>query len=163
MIAVADADVLSMFGKAGGLKFLKRAFPDISIPPEVYRELLRARDIGYDFVDAIIKEVKVLNLTENEFQEFEIALKNERYLQSGELQAVVICKNRKGVLLSNDKKAGNYCNSKGIIYFDVKGILRAIYLKNIADEDDIKEIIRAIEERDNTRIKNAEEIFKQQE
>jgi predicted nucleic acid-binding protein len=160
MIAVADADILSMFGKAGALKLLKKAFPDISLPPEVYKELLRARDLGYDFVDTIIEEVEVLNLTEEEFREFETALKNEKYLQSGELQAIVICRNRGGVLLSNDRKAGSYCSSKGIIHFDVKGILRAIYLKNIANKDDIKEIIRAIEEKDNTKIKNPGEIFR---
>ncbi len=163
MIAVADADVLSMFGKIGELRLLKRAFPIISMPPEVYKELLRARDLGYDFVDAIIKEVKILNLTENESQEFENALENERYLQSGELQAIVICKNRKGILLSNDRKAGNYCDSKGVIHFDIKGILRVIYLRNIANEDDIKEVIRIIEEKDNTTIKNAGDIFKPME
>ncbi len=160
MIPVADADVLSMFGKVRELKLLKRTFPNISMPPEVYKELLRARDLGYDFVDAIIEEVNIVNLTENEFKEFEKVLEDERYLQSGELQAIVICKNRKGILLSNDRKAGNYCDSKGIIHFDIKGILRVIYLRHIANEDDIKGIIRVIEEKDNTTIKNAGDIFK---
>ncbi len=51
---------------------------------------------------------------------------NEDYIHSGELQGIVLCKYRNGVLLTNDRRAKNFCKTDNIVYFDVKGILRAL-------------------------------------
>ena len=51
---------------------------------------------------------------------------NEDYLHSGELQGIVLCKYRNGVLLTNDRRAKNFCKTDNIVYFDLKGILRAL-------------------------------------
>ena len=47
MIIVSDSDILSMFGKAGAVQHLKRLFGVIYIPPAVYEELRRAKEIGF--------------------------------------------------------------------------------------------------------------------
>jgi predicted nucleic acid-binding protein len=83
----------------------------------------------------------------------------ERYLHSGELQGIVLCKNRNGVLLTNDRRAKNFCKRTDIAYFDIKGILRAFYKENVLKEEEIRSIVKDIEEKDNTRIKGFEEIF----
>jgi len=54
MIVVADSDILSMFEKAGAVLHLKRLFGAIYIPPAVYEEIRRAKEIGFDFVDGLI-------------------------------------------------------------------------------------------------------------
>ncbi len=64
-----------------------------------------------------------------------------------------------GVLLTNDRKAKNFCKRDGIAYFDIKGILRAFYVEIVLNEEEIRSLVKEIEEKDNTRIKGFEEIF----
>ena len=46
MIAVADTDILSMFGKVKSANLLKSLFPKIYVPLAVYEELLKAYSSG---------------------------------------------------------------------------------------------------------------------
>ena len=159
MIVVADSDILSMFGKVGAVPHLKRLFEEIYIPPAVYEELRRAKEIGFDFVDELIENVSILNLSEEEYSEFVRLMEEEDYLHSGELQGIVLCKHRYGVLLTNDRRAKNFCKRDDIVYFDVKGILRAFYKKKVLEREEIRDLVETIEEKDNTRIKDFEEVF----
>jgi len=54
---IFDTDILSIFGKIDKISLLKKIFQDsdIIITFEVYNELLRAKDAGYDFVDDIFE------------------------------------------------------------------------------------------------------------
>ena len=45
------------------------------------------------------------------------------------------------------------------MYFDIKGILRVFYKKNVLESEEIKDLVEAIEEKDNTRIKGFERVF----
>lgn len=159
MIVVSDSDILSMFGKAGAVSYLKQLFGEIYIPPAVYEELRRAKEIGFDFVDELIDNVEILNLSGDEYSEYVRLVKDEQYLHSGELQGIVLCRNRNGVLLTNDRRAKNFCKRDDIIYFDIKGILRAFYKEMVFNEEETRSLVKKIEERDNTRIKGFEEIF----
>lgn len=65
-----DTDVLSMLGKVGRIDLLRYAFPGtiFSITFEVYNELLKAKEAGYDFVDGILEQgFKVLHLDSRGF------------------------------------------------------------------------------------------------
>jgi len=62
MIVVSDSDILSMFGKVGAVQHLKRLFEEIYIPPAVYEELRRAKEIGFDFVDELIDNVRIFRV-----------------------------------------------------------------------------------------------------
>jgi len=159
MIVVSDTDILSTFGKIGALKHLKRLFEEIYIPPVVYEELRRAKEIGFGFVDELIENVQVLNLSEAEYSEFVRLAEHEKYLHSGELQGIVLCTHRNGVLLTNDKKAREFCKANNIVYFDIKGILRAFYKQRLLREEEIRNLVGAIEDKDNTRIKDFEAVF----
>lgn len=159
MLVVSDTDILSMFGKAGAVQHLKRLFGDVYIPPAVYEELIRAREIGFHFVDELIENVGIMNLSDYEYSEFVHLVNDERYLHSGELQGIVLCKNRNGVLLTNDRRAKSFCKSNDIVYFDIKGILRAFYTKEVLKEEEIRDLVKNIEEKDNTQIKHFEEVF----
>ena len=159
MIVVSDSDILSMFGKVGAVKHLKRLFEEIYIPPAVYEELRRAKEIGFDFVDELIENVRILNLSEDEYPVFVRLMDDEHYLHSGELQGIVLCMHRNGVLLTNDRRAKNFCGRNNIVYFDVKGILRAFYKKKVLKREEIRDLVKEIEEKDNTWIKGFEEVF----
>ncbi|CAD6493386.1 MAG: hypothetical protein DIAAKJNI_00480 [Candidatus Argoarchaeum ethanivorans] len=159
MIVVSDSDILSMFGKVGAVQHLKRLFEEIYIPPAVYEELWRAKEIGFNFVDELVENVKILNLSEEEYSEFVRLMKDEDYLHSGELQGIVLCTHRNGVLLTNDRRAKNFCKRNNIVYFDIKGVLRAFYKKNVLEREEIRDLVEAIEEKDNTRIKDFKGVF----
>lgn len=159
MIVVSDSDILSMFGKVGAVKHLKQLFECIYIPPAVYEEVMRAKEIGFEFVDELIENIIILNLSEDEYSEFVQLLEDEDSLHSGELQGIVLCKHRNGVLLTNERKAKNFCKRNIIVYFDAKGILRAFYKKNVLKREEIRDLVNAIEEKDNTRLKDFEDVF----
>ena len=138
MITVVDTDILSMFGKVGSISILKQIFEELKVPSAVYEELLRAKEVGFSFVDDVFTDIEVINLSEDEHKEYISLIKNEKYLHKGEIQGIIICKHRSGILLTNDKKAKNFCTKNGILYFDIKGILRALFLKNILNETKYK-------------------------
>ena len=48
------------------------------------------------------------------------------------------------------------------IYNDVKGVLRAFYKKNVLEKEEIRDLVEAIEERDNTRVKDFEAVFEEE-
>ena len=160
MISVVDTDILSMFGKVESISILKSVFKELYAPIAVYEELLRAKDVGFSFVDDVVNDLEIISLNEEEYREYIISLKNERYLHKGELQGIIICKHRNGIFLTNDKKAKNFCKSNGILYFDIKGILRTLFLKGMLNEKELRKLVSEIEEKDNTKIKDFEEIFK---
>ncbi len=160
MIPVAYTDILSMFGKVGYIRTLKRLFKELKMPSAVYEELLRAKEVGFSFVDDVFTDIEVINLSEDEHKEYVSLISDEKYLHKGELQGIIICKHRGGILLTNDKKAKNFCTKNGILYFDIKGILRALFLRAILNEEEIQKLAARIEETDNTTIKGLKEIFK---
>ncbi|MDD5473132.1 MAG: hypothetical protein PHU34_03180 [Candidatus Methanoperedens sp.] len=49
---IFDTDILSMLGKIGKVDLLRKLFPESSliITFEVYNELLRAKETGYDLL-----------------------------------------------------------------------------------------------------------------
>jgi len=159
MIAVADTDILSMFGKVKSANLLKSLFPKIYVPLAVYEELLKTKEMGFFFIDEILKNVIVINFDDEEHKEYLLLLKKEKYLHKGELMCIILCKNRKCICLTNDKHAKNFCRENGILFFDIKGILRALFLQNILKEKEIRRLVSEIEEKDNTSIKGLEEIF----
>lgn len=63
------------------------------------------------------------------------------------------------MLLTNDRRAKNFCKRADIAYFDIKGILRAFFMETVLNEEEIRSLVEGIEEKDNTRIKGFEEIF----
>jgi predicted nucleic acid-binding protein len=149
-----------MFGKVKSISILKSVFKELYAPIAVYEELLRAKDVGFSFVDDVLNDLEIISLNEEEYREYIISLKNERYLHKGELQGIIICKHRNGILLTNDKMAKNFCKNNEILYFDIKDILRTLFLKGMLNEKEIRELASEIEEKDNTKIKDFEEIFK---
>jgi len=66
--------------------------------------------------------------------------------------ALELYKNKKASLAKSAEIAG-------LVYFDIKGILRAFYKQNVLESEEIRDLVEAIEEEDNTRIKGFEAVF----
>lgn len=155
-----DTDILSAFVKVGGIKYLKVLFQDLNIAPSVYEELVRAKRAGNLYLDDILTEVEIVLLSEDEFRDFRNLLENEKDLHEGECQLLVLCKSRKGVLITNDKVVKNHCKENNTYFLDLEDVLRALKLKNILNYEELKNLIEDIEKKDRTIIKAKENILK---
>lgn len=161
MLVIGDTDILSSFGKAGSIKLLKRLFGKIYVPQAVLQELLRTKQLGYLFIDSILREIDVIILSKEEFKEFEVILESETSLHAGEIQGIVICESRDGILLTNDKLVKKYCDRHRIQYLDMEEILRSLKVKDILSEDELIRLIDKIEIEDRTIIKAKDSIIYQ--
>lgn len=157
-MTVCDTDIVSAFGKANAISPLIRLFRRLYIPPSVYHELMRAKYIGYDFVDVILDKTEILMLNPTEFEEFRRILENEKSLHEGEIQGIVLCKYRGEVFLTNDKEAKKYCDGIGVEHLDLEEILRA--LRRLLSKDELKTLIEELEVKDRIIIKAKDEILK---
>lgn len=159
---ILDTDILSIFGKIGKISLLKKIFQDsdVFITFEVYNELLKAKDAGYDFVDDIFEQgFKVIQLDEDLIIEFEQSKNKLRNIHSGELASILLCKKLNMDFATNDLKAKRFCEENKVVWYDIVDILRLCFLKHIMDEREIREMIKDIEVRDRTYISKKERIF----
>ena len=88
-----------------------------------------ARDKRYDFVELIFEllqsgKLKILPLEEDEYM---LMLQLPKYFGKGELDSIAICTRRNYILLSNERKVIKFCEENEIDYFDLNGILKALW------------------------------------
>ncbi len=159
---IFDTDILSMFGKIGRTDLLRKLFPKTSlvISFEVYNELLRAKEAGYDFVDDLLEQgfgiVYLDSELIKEYEEKKIKLRN---IHAGELTSILLSKRDGMAFVTNDSKAKRFCEENGVEWLDIIDLLRLCYRKRMLDRMGIEEVVREIEEKDRTRITRKEEIF----
>jgi len=159
---IFDADILSMFGKVDRTDLLRKLFPDADpvITFEVYNELLRAKEAGYDFVDDILKqEFGVVHLNSELIKEFEQKKSKLRNIHAGELTSILLCRREGMAFATNDRKAKRFCEENDVVWLDVVDIQRLCYRKRVLDKREIENLIKEIEEKDRTRITKKGEIF----
>jgi len=159
---IFDTDILSMLSKIGRIDLLRKLFPKVTltITFEVYNELLRAKEAGYDFVDNILKqEFKIIHLDAELIKEYEKKKEELKTLHPGELTSILLCKRKGMTFITNDSKAKRFCEENSVEWLDIVDILRLCYQKRILDRREIENVIRDIEEKDRTRIIRKEEIF----
>ncbi|MCX9009672.1 MAG: hypothetical protein OIN66_00995 [Candidatus Methanoperedens sp.] len=151
-----------MLAKIGRVDLLRKLFPESSlmITFEVYNELLRAKEAGYDFIDPILnQEFEVVHLDPALIEEYEQKKENLKNLHAGELTSILFCKNAGMDFATNDTRAKRFCKENGIEWLDIVDILRLCYLKQVLDRKEIEKVTRDIEEADRTRIARKERIF----
>jgi predicted nucleic acid-binding protein len=159
---IFDTDILSMLGKIGRADLLRKLFPesDLLISFEVYNELLRAKEAGYDFVDEVLKHgFNIIYLDSDLINEFKQNKEELRNIHPGELTSILLCKQKGMDFATNDTKAKRFCEEVGIDWIDIVDIFRLCYLKDILERSEIETLISEIEISDRTRIKKIERIF----
>jgi predicted nucleic acid-binding protein len=159
---IFDTDILSMLGKIGITDLLRKLFPEVSllITFEVYNELLRAKEAGYDFVDDVLEQgFKVIHLDSELINEYEQKKPKLRNIHAGELTSILLCKRDGIAFATNDGKAKRFCEENSVEWLDIVDILRLCYRKRVLDKREIENVIRDIEEKDRTRITRKGEIF----
>ncbi len=101
----------------------------------------------------------VLNPTGEENEAYRKMLVVNRVLGKGELEAISICKSRSYVFSSMDSAALRFAVSLNVETLELHSILRALWKSGKKSKDEVKAIIREIEEKDNTQIKDLQLIL----
>jgi len=96
------------------------------------------------------------------FRKSEEIAENNRKLHLTEIYSILLCEKREMIILTNDKAAKRFCKEKSIQWMDIIELLRFGFLKGRIKRNEGWKIIKEIEEKDKTRIKNAERIFEKQ-
>jgi len=145
VIVVSDTNILSSFAAANALPILLRLFvrTEICIPPAVLEEIQVAIKNEKTYLNDILKaitdqQIILLPLTIDEIQA--LALLPNR-LNAGERQAIVLVEQRKGVLISNDKRAVRYCVQHGIRAIELVDALRLLWIRQILSQNEVKQLL----------------------
>ena len=159
---IIDTDMASVFAKIERLELLKRLFSKhrIVITPRIHDELMVSLQFGYSFPKDIFKHFKVIYPTNEESKDFrDLMSQMSTPLGKGELEAISICKSRRSIFSSMDQIALKFAEDFGVETVGLHSILRAFWKSRLLSEIDVEAVIRDIEEKDNTKIKDKNSIF----
>ena len=158
---IVDTDVTSMLCKIGRIELLKKIFPNskFHITQETVKELERAKERGFDYLGEIVHVMDLINLDEDVLKKGREISENNRRLHLTEICGILMCRKKGNVMLTNDKAAKQFCENHDVVWMDIVELLRFGFLKQEITENECWEIIWEIEEKDKTRIRNAERIF----
>jgi len=160
MDVVADTDIFSTFAKVKKLGLLPRLFPKscILICPSVNLEIKKGVDLGllrYSHPPNFI-EIKLGTREREAAREF----REDRNLGSGDAECLAVARNRKCLLLTNDRKAEKTADSLSIDHLNLPLLLRELWRSHVMPKSRVMKLMDEIEGKDNVVIKNIELIFK---
>lgn len=160
MLIILDCDIASTFAKIDRIKLLKKTFPksDIRITNSVYTELLHAKRIGFSFPDKIFDSIMQIVLKEEEIEYFR-SFSQDKRIHAGEAEGLAIAKIRDAVFLTNDSQVVRFCEGNEIKVLDLKDVLTLMGERGVVTKKEMLDIFRDIKTKDNTTIKEKEEIL----
>lgn len=162
MDVIVDTDILSTLGKIRKYELLLKLFPQskIFVSPRVYQDLIAAKELGYDFVKyVLIHKPQICPLNQNENEESRKLKEKDKSLGWGEIESIILAKNRGFILLTNDKKAIKTASKMKVEYFNLPMLLRQFWRQDILSKDKVINIIKEIEEKDRVFLLNKSQIF----
>jgi len=158
---ILDCDIASTFAKIDRIDLLKGIFSsDVYIPNSVYIELMRAKEMGFSFPDKIFSSITTITLNDSELIDFQ-KYSQEKKIHFGEAEGISICKNRNAVFLTNDSIVVKFCEAKGIKVLNLKDLLIFMAGNDLVSKTEMIEIVKDIEAKDNTVIKDQEDILEE--
>ncbi|RQW77745.1 MAG: hypothetical protein EHM14_13675 [Methanothrix sp.] len=160
---IIDTDMASVFAKIERLELLKLLFSKyrIVITPRIHDELMVSLQFGYSFPNEIFKHFEVIYPTSEEGKDFQDLMSQMiTPLGKGELEAISICKSRGCIFSSLDQIALRFAEDFGIETVGLHSILRAFWKSQLLSKTEVEAVIRDIEVKDNTKIKDKNAIFR---
>ena len=156
MIIISDTNILSSLALADGFDLLFQLFSraDIKIPPAVHQELkvgLERQQIHLEIVLQAIDtgKLQILHLSS---EEEKLTKDLPRKLNAGESEAIALSQTRKAPLLSNDKRAINYCKRNKVEVIDLPTILNLLWTRQIIKKREVDLLIKKMKERENLKL-----------
>lgn len=163
MIVIIDTDIISCIAKIKRFQLLQKLFTNAQfiVPQRVYEEIIRAKKEGYGFVDYVLRLIddRILNLpilTSDETSKIR-DLDESMNLHFGEIEAIVLALRENAILLSNDNRVKKEIQrlNLGIDVFNLEDVISTLIdVGEVTSENDIKQLIEEIENKDRVLIKN---------
>lgn len=164
---VADTNILSTFARIQRLDLLFAVAETdaLYLVPAVINELKQGLKRNLNFLQPIINGLAAgeryfpIDLTP---EEKKLCDTSPTSLNSGERESIAVCQKRVDAkLLTNDKRAHNFCRENKIPSLDLKLILRRLWKAGHCTKEEIYQIIIEIEKSEpGMVIKAKEEIFR---
>jgi predicted nucleic acid-binding protein len=162
---VADTNILSTFARVGAIDLLLRLCKSdqLHVTSATFNELRRAVEVGCDFLASTMETIQTgsgLELVELHREEILAANDLPRSLGAGEAESIAVCLHRPGTrLLTNDKRARNYCREHSIPCLDLPAILRGLWVRQVVSKERVRQILRLIETEQGMVVTNKDAIF----
>lgn len=162
-MVLADTNILSTFAKINQLPLLLRLFGNarIGVVPAVYEECEEGVSKGYTVLRDVVSLIKqgevklVLPTTKEVFEKATLP----GSFDTGERETMVVANSRGYSILTNETQVKNWCKRTGVGYFDLPGILRALWRTNLLNKEEVRTLMVQIEGRDRIVFKHKEQVF----
>ena len=164
-LILLDTNILSTFAKIDYMALLFETVrkKQVGISTSVLHELEDARNIGFVFVDKIFQLInnnKILIFSMSD-KETMWSMKLPSSFGKGERDSLAICKFRKGILFTNERKIINFCERESIDVLDLPSFLRYLWKSGMQSKKEVKKIIEIIEDKDNIKFVDITNIFQE--
>jgi hypothetical protein len=154
-LILLDTDIASAFAKANAFEALVdwlSSRHEVCISPKIYEELQVPLTFGYDFPNSIFARLKVLNLTAQEQEDYRALLGQFPSIGKGEVEAIVVCKYRRGWFSSLDRQALRVAESQGLPTLPLGTILLGFLEQGVYSKAELRALIEKINYMDNRQI-----------
>lgn len=164
-LILSDTNILSTFAKISQLSLLIRLFArdHMGVVPAVYEELQEGLSQGYVSLKAVVELIQqgqIVLLAPSAQEIFEKdALPGS--FDAGERETIAVAKSRGYKILTNETHAKNWCKRTGVGYWDLPGVLRALWRTNLLTKEEVRRLIEQIESKDRIVFKNKEQILQE--
>lgn len=163
-VALADTNILSTFAKTGHLPLLLHLFraDQVAVAPAVYEELQEGVARGYIPLEAAIDLIEDGQIVLVALTAAEIIERSNlpASFDLGERETLRLAQSRGYSVLTNEKHVKNWCRSAGVVYWDLPGILRALWRSDLMTKDGVRDLIAEIQTKDRVVLKDAEAILR---
>lgn len=164
---VTDTNILSTFAWIQRLDILSLVVTNNAfyLSPSVVKEIKAGLNKGLDFLQPIVDGLDAgagFFAVELTFEEKSFVDTLPGSLNAGEKECIAICALRAGgKLLTNDKRAYNYCRENRIPALDLKLILRRLWQVGHFTKDEVRQLMDEIEQSEpGMTIKGKDEILR---
>ena len=162
---LSDTNILSTFAKIDRLSLLLQLFEraKMGVVPAVYEELQKGVSSGYvplQAAIALIQQGQIALLVPTAQEIFEKDDLPDSF-DAGERETLAVAKSRRYPILTNETHVKNWCKRAGIGYWDLPGVLRALWRTKLLTKEQAQGLIEQIETKDRIVFKNKEQIFQE--
>lgn len=163
MDVVADTDILSTFLKVKKPRLLQRLFPksNILICPSVNLEIRKGMELGilgYSLMTRSTRFVAIKLGTAE--QEVARGFREDTSLGSGDAECLAVARNRRCLLLTNDRNVERTADSLSIEHLNLPLLLRELWRSDLMTKSRVAKLVEEIEQKDNLVFKGKELIFR---
>ena len=143
------------------LLFALFAEDELGVAPAVYAELVVGVREGREFLQPALEMVESGELTLVVLTAKEVVqrLGLPTSLDAGEAESIALCQSRGAALVTNDRRARNFCQAEGLEVFDLIDVLRALWKLRVCSKQKVRQLVVDIETKEGMIIKRKGEIF----